>query len=523
MTTILVIEDEQAIRQNLLDLLEAEGFEAAGAENGRVGLERIFAKLPDLVVCDVTMPELDGHAVLRAVRGEPSTRALPFVFLTAKAERADLRAGMNLGADDYLTKPFSRTELLDAIRMRLRRAAEAREREGDESSSLLRAAPRAPGRAEFEPGTMFGRYRVDGALGAGGMGQVYRAFDTRLQRTVALKLLRHDLVGTAAQMETATARLLSEARAAAALRHRSVVTIFDVGKLDGLAYLAMEFIAGRQIHRACRGARWQVVVGLLAQVTEGLAAAHDVGLVHRDVKPENVMVRDDGTVVVLDFGIARRLDPGRSGLNQEMIGTVGYMAPEQIDGGSIDGRADQFGWGVMAYELLAHRSPWGPSRNVVATLTAVTATEPPDLGELVPELPRPLVAAVMRALSKRREARFGSMNELRQALAPYGEAPPPRASTGDADAPEESFDTVPVEGPPEAAVALADTVPRTPLPSPAPSSRPSTDPAAQRSAAATTDPSALVRRGRASRATALVLVLLGLIAAAAWLLLLRHR
>jgi DNA-binding NarL/FixJ family response regulator len=122
MKKVLVIEDQPQMRRNIATILEMEGFEVAVAENGREGLEKAFASLPDLILCDVMMPEMDGYAVLKALREKASTRVVPFVFLTAKGDKADLRSGMNLGADDYLTKPVSREDLLGAIDARLRRA-----------------------------------------------------------------------------------------------------------------------------------------------------------------------------------------------------------------------------------------------------------------------------------------------------------------------------------------------------------------------------------------------------------------
>ncbi|MFZ5476800.1 MAG: sigma-54-dependent transcriptional regulator [Myxococcota bacterium] len=122
MKRVLVIEDDRNIRENLLELLEAEGFEVVGAPDGKAGVGAALARVPDVIVCDITMPVMDGHQVLRAIRDYPETAAVPFIFLTARAQRADVREGMRLGADDYLTKPFSRLELLDAVRSRLRRA-----------------------------------------------------------------------------------------------------------------------------------------------------------------------------------------------------------------------------------------------------------------------------------------------------------------------------------------------------------------------------------------------------------------
>ena len=229
---------------------------------------------------------------------------------------------------------------------------------------------------ELPRGSLFNRYRIEEAIGEGGMGRVYRAFDTRLGRMVSLKVLR------ASDNAEHDARLQREARAAAALNHPNAVSIFDVGESvlgdERVRFIAMELIDGRDLRSlsldpnvpSIQRIRW------LADVARALAAAHRAGLVHRDVKPENAMVRSDGVVKVLDFGLARRLTPGDEGepaaaspraATQPLatvtergivVGTPVYMSPEQLRGDAVDGRADQFAWAVMAYELLAGRLPW---------------------------------------------------------------------------------------------------------------------------------------------------------------------
>jgi two-component system sensor histidine kinase/response regulator len=137
---VLIIEDDSLIRENLIELLTEEGFDASGAENGRVGLDLALKDPPAIVLCDVRMPELDGYGVLEAIRENPATRGLPFIFLSAKADRADVRAGMNLGADDYVTKPFTRAELLEAVRARLARIESARPAEAATPAKVAQAA-----------------------------------------------------------------------------------------------------------------------------------------------------------------------------------------------------------------------------------------------------------------------------------------------------------------------------------------------------------------------------------------------
>ncbi|HEU5076636.1 MAG TPA: protein kinase [Polyangiaceae bacterium] len=277
----------------------------------------------------------------------------------------------------------------------------------------------------LKPGDTFGRYTIEALIGQGGMGCVYRAYDPRLDRRVALKV-----ISEAAASPDANARLLREARAAAAFEHPNAVSIFDVGELDGAPYIVMELVKGRTLRRAHgdTGAPIPARVAQLADVARALAAAHKRGLVHRDVKPENVMVSDDGLVKVLDFGIARRtggtVDP-RSATQPALptitvegvkIGTPVYMAPEQIRGDALDGRADQFAWGVLAYELLAEKLPWRGAGDALAVM-ASTLTDPVDPSTLERAGVPPAVASVvLRALEKRPSDRFSSMDELWRAL-----------------------------------------------------------------------------------------------------------
>jgi len=274
-------------------------------------------------------------------------------------------------------------------------------------------------------GETFGRYVVHETLGAGGGGQVYRARDTLLNRDVALKVLLEGQGGT--EQSTLRVRILREARAAAQLNHPNVIAIFDVGEHDGVPYMAMELVSGRPL-RAYIGApdvsierrmRW------LSDIALGLDAAHKSGLVHRDVKPDNVIVRDDGFIKVLDFGIARNtaVDPrGPTDLqNTETAsaGTPHYMAPEQIRSLPLDGRADQFGWGVTAYELLSGGAlPWDSSGGALKYVAAVLDLDPSPLADRVATLPSEVALVIDRTLRRSREERFETMEEVARALYP---------------------------------------------------------------------------------------------------------
>ncbi|HEY2515094.1 MAG TPA: protein kinase, partial [Polyangiaceae bacterium] len=289
------------------------------------------------------------------------------------------------------------------------------------------------------PGDRIGRYVVEALLGEGGMGQVYRAYDATLNRRVAIKLLRPDdaesgVSGSGATSPSA-ARIQREAQMAAALDHPNVVSIFDVGEEKGMPFIVMELVIGRPL-RACVGHPEIPVaerVHWLIGIARGLGAAHQAGLVHRDVKPENVLVRSDGVVKVLDFGIARlehrpsqsppptlraggseralRI-PTPTALESTLAGTPAYMAPEQIRRERVDARVDQFAWGVVAYELLTGRLPWEVKPNQAGLLLAVLEQEAPALDAAALGVAESFVTTVGRALSKRRDARFGSMDEL---------------------------------------------------------------------------------------------------------------
>ncbi|WP_437728591.1 protein kinase domain-containing protein [Sorangium sp. So ce861] len=298
----------------------------------------------------------------------------------------------------------------------------------------------------LKPGDSFDRYTIEAAIGQGGMGCVYRAHDARLGRRVAVKV-----IAGGAMDHDAGARLLREARAAAALDHPNAVSIFDVGELDGTPFIVMELVAGRTLRSAIGGAEpVSTRVGWLADVARALAAAHRRGLVHRDIKPENVMVRDDGVIKVLDFGIARRTagdaDPTASTAAPALptltalgvkLGTPVYMAPEQIRGAELDGRADQFAWGVLAFELLTGRLPWRGAGDMLAVVASIL-TDDADRAPLdAAAVPPAVSAVVLRALSKRPEDRFASMDDLVRALeaAGRGEAPAAVMSAPPAQAP----------------------------------------------------------------------------------------
>ena len=264
----------------------------------------------------------------------------------------------------------------------------------------------------------FGPYQIIGPLDAGGMGQVYRARDTRLQRSVAVKVL-HD---SASRDPDRQRRFAQEAIAASALNHPNILTVYDVGTEADAHYLVSELIDGESLRTEMNRGRIPLkrVIEIAQQIAEGLSAAHDAGIVHRDLKPENVMVMPDGRVKIVDFGLAKTVD-GEAGplggftatktAEGLIMGTVPYMSPEQARGGAADFRSDQFALGVLLYELTTSTHPF-KRETAVQTLSAIIADDPPDPAQIAPTLPVAVRWLIRRLLSKNPRQRFASTSDL---------------------------------------------------------------------------------------------------------------
>jgi len=273
----------------------------------------------------------------------------------------------------------------------------------------------------MRPGAMLGPYRILEKLGEGGMGEVYRARDTRLDRDVAVKVLPAHLADDPA----ALARFEREARAVAALSHPNILGVFDAGREGSTAYLVTELLEGDTLRERLAGgalpAREAARYG--AEIASGLAAAHEKGIVHRDLKPENVFVTSDGHVKILDFGLAKQEQaakplgspdaPTRTASTSPgvVLGTVAYMAPEQVRGQVLDHRADLFAFGALLYELLTGRRAF-ERETAAETMTAILKEEPPELTSIDPTIPVGLARLVQHCLEKRPEERFQSARDL---------------------------------------------------------------------------------------------------------------
>jgi non-specific serine/threonine protein kinase len=318
----------------------------------------------------------------------------------------------------------------------LRREVESLLANDELAASFLETDPaegpgQAPDRTPVSPGEQIGPYRVLGFLQAGGMGEVYKARDTRLQRTVAVKFLPHAFATDAAALE----RFQREARAASALNHPRICTIHDTGDYEGRPFFVMEFLDGRSLRERISGTPMAIpeVLDLAAQICDALQAAHAKGIVHRDIKPANIFVTNEGQVKILDFGLAKRsTEPHRaaavppipaegmtatikSGLSLtrpgSVMGTLAYLSPEQARGEDVDARTDLFSLGVVLYEMATGR-PTFRGETSTELIGAILHQAPVKPSALNPAVPAALERIILKALEKERTARYQSAAEL---------------------------------------------------------------------------------------------------------------
>jgi serine/threonine-protein kinase len=254
-----------------------------------------------------------------------------------------------------------------------------------------------------------GRYELRDKLGQGGMGVVYRAYDTLLERVVAVKLIS----GTIEENPDLRERFFREARAAGQLSHRNIITIHDLGEHEGLPYLAMEYLDGEDLQRRMAGHDKLSLahkLDLAIEICEGLEFAHSHNVIHRDIKPANIFITDRGRVKLLDFGLARLVTSELTHSNM-MMGTINYMAPEQVRGERADHRSDVFATGVVIYEMLSGRKAF-QGDSFAATLYQILQQVPEPLDKIDPSLPWQMVAIVDRALAKPRDERYQSIGDM---------------------------------------------------------------------------------------------------------------
>jgi predicted ATPase/serine/threonine protein kinase len=297
------------------------------------------------------------------------------------------------------------------------------------------------------PGSKLGPFEIVAPLGAGGMGEVYRARDTRLERAVAIKLLPAAFSANIDRLQ----RFEQEARSASALNHPNIVTIYELGQDGSSHYIAMELIEGKTLRELLVSGPLPMrkVIEIAVQVAEGLTKAHEAGITHRDLKPANLMVSDNGLIKILDFGLAKLASPGEEQSDTgttatpltasgQVLGTVGYMSPEQVGGQRLDFRSDQFSFGLVLYEMVTGKRAF-QRITAAETLVAILREQSEPIGAQNRDAPAPLCWVIERCLAKEPDKRYVSTRDLARELAAirdsFSEKPPRQAETRPANLP----------------------------------------------------------------------------------------
>ena len=390
---ILLVDDEPALLAVTAELLEDAGFRVETAHDGQEALTRIARRDPDVVVADVEMPGMNGFELCRRVRAS-GRDGIPFLFCSGLGAARSRMEGLQAGADDYLVKPVIGEELVLKLtrqveRVRTLRAASAAAQPTIDAATLAAMEARLEGAAGV---VRLGRFEVRSVLGRGSMGTVFQAWDTKLERGVAIKTVRAG-AGMAPFWDGDLVRaLVAEAAMVARFNHPHVVSVYDVHDARDAAYIVMELVDGTSLegllqHGPLGAAR---TVPLLAALARALAAAHAVDVLHRDVKPGNVLLGRDGAIKLTDFGIA---SPLSSRLRGTVFGTPGYVPPETLRGEGFGAAGDLFALGALAYRCLTGRAAFAgrtPAEIMASTMnTRVGAVRewcadaPPELDAIV--------------------------------------------------------------------------------------------------------------------------------------------
>ncbi|MHC4777894.1 MAG: protein kinase domain-containing protein [Planctomycetota bacterium] len=411
--TVLVVEDEEAIREFLTDLLDTGGYRVITAVNGLDGIQHTFSDGPDVVLTDIMMPEMDGLSFLRRVRTEIPAKALPIIVVSALATEDKVVEAFDLGATDYLVKPFRAFELLARIKVALKQRLDP---------ALVNLVPRelkaGPSRTDFRSGSLFdmGKYEILSEIGEGGMGSVFLARHRTYDTHVAVKVLDPDLT----EDRNSVVRFLREVRIAAGLDHPNIVKVYDVGLTGKAHYYAMEKLPADSLaDKVDDGGPIEEThaLDLGIQLSSALAYMHSRGFLHRDVKPSNILFVDDWKVKLIDFGLARSLDDGRLTREGSFVGTPGFVAPESISSYDAPGPgSDIYALGSTLYAVIVGKCAFDEKRSATSRLRAQVLEPAPAAHLRNPDISKDLSEIVRKMMAPDPGERFPSMQAVHDAL-----------------------------------------------------------------------------------------------------------
>ncbi|MCP4660093.1 MAG: protein kinase [bacterium] len=401
MARILVSDDDPQVLRIVSRILEHAGHEVTRTEDPLTVVPLAKKSRFDAIILDVMTTPVSGFEILGALRSTATTSSVPVLLLSGRAiSGADRVRGLREGADDYLVKPFEPEEL--ELRVENLVAWRARTEAGGEEDGQGADAPPS----DESCGPCLGRYEVKEVIGQGTMGTVYRGWDPRLQRPVALKTIRLDSIIGESERRAMLSRLRHEAVTVARFNHPNIVAVYDMGDAEDSAFMAMELVDGFSLahYLSALGAlRVGKLIPVGAGIARGLAAAHAREVIHRDVKPSNVLLGRDGGVKVTDFGVAYVVSQV-SDESTLLYGTPGYVPPEALEQEPYTQAGDLFGLGATLYEALAGFHPLGGG-TLQETIHKTLAGKIAALSEQVPELPDGLEELVTALLSREPRSR----------------------------------------------------------------------------------------------------------------------
>ncbi|MCB9530256.1 MAG: response regulator [Myxococcales bacterium] len=465
---ILVVEDDPDLAELIQLQLEAADYEVSVAPSGELALDLAFANPPDLVLLDLVLPGMNGREVLTALRQRYARSELPVIVVSGLDASQTITAALRVGANDYVTKPLNIDLLLARVET-VGRAQSSRETADRRALSALRGSaaqmptaighcptcescvtadgsfcrhcgaarpadgwpPLATAKASYLGRVLDGRYFVDRLIARGGQGEVYRVLHAELERVFAAKFvnIRRE---RPERTDAVRSRIVGEIRALASIQSPHVVRIHDVLQIDDTIFaLIMDFVNGRSVESELNERRrlgLDEAIDIARQVAQGLCEAHQLGFVHRDIKPNNIMVEilpGGGRFVrILDFGFVHSL--GRDRDPNRFEGTVGYSAPEQLTGAAIDHRADIYALGVTMFDMITGAPPYSGKPEEVVDGHVYGPI--PHITEKVGRSPDALAldAVVQRMLSKRPGDRYQDFFEVIHALDAISARPAPR-------------------------------------------------------------------------------------------------
>ncbi len=402
MAYIAIVEDNLAMSKLISLKLEGQGHSTKAFDNGKDGLDALLTEPPNLAILDVNLPLISGFEVAKEIRANEKVHNLPILMLTGQSDLDSRVKGLQF-ADDYLSKPFESEELLARIDALLRR-----------STFVHIAMPR---RVTELTGETITHYKILEEIGKGGMSIVYKASDTKLNRPVALKFFTE-----LANNEELKQRFMREARAAAHLNHANICNVHTIDEtVDGHPFMVMPYLEGKTLEEALREGPLSInsTLNYAKQVARGLASAHSLGITHRDIKPANIFITNQGTLKILDFGVAKwKQRDSNANLTRpgSMVGTINYMPPEQVLGKEVDHQADCWSLGVVMFEMITSLNPFERYGNILATISAIVKDSLPSICELRDETPAELEEVINKAVSKDSKKRYKNMFELLEDL-----------------------------------------------------------------------------------------------------------